>query len=423
MSNKKEFVALDWLRFMLAVYLVFYHTWHEYIGFEGNGSPYRFLGLGNMATSVFFVLSGFLLTHVYASDKQKINIDKRKFWVARFSTLYPLHIVGLLLSLPTVILSAMGSGGIEVPLAPGSQATRILGAGEIALGLVSNLTLTHAWNPLYLLFDAPSWSLSALLFFYLLFPWFASRFAKLRSPVTGLLVIGLVFTIPGAVAYFYNFTGLIADGVLHRNPIVRLPLFLSGILLYGVYRDSRQKQAIPAGDGVFKLVLVALIGLTVFIAAEFYIPGKECLFPLVRNGLYFPAALAVVWLAANMNNGTGEWNRKWSVRLGKSSLSIFMLHLPLFALSLRAEKMLRAWIAKDFDISDLRSVIALARDLAPQENLYLVHVAIIVLVCVVFQERAVTPLQNILRKKMSNKAVASAPIATLDESKPRIIVR
>lgn len=63
--KQKDFWALDWLRFLLALYLVLYHTLKGHYGPIADTWIEALLELGNMATSVFFVLSGFLLTHVY----------------------------------------------------------------------------------------------------------------------------------------------------------------------------------------------------------------------------------------------------------------------------------------------------------------------------------------------------------------------
>lgn len=426
MSKRKEFVALDWCRFGLAVYLVFYHTWFEYPAFLAHGELFRFFGLGNMATSVFFVLSGFLLTHVYAPDPGDVRLDRRRFWTARFSTLYPLHLFGLALSLPVMLLGAMNEGGIAVPLdvnGVGDGAVRVLGTGEATFALLSQLTLTHAWNPYYLLFDVPSWSLSALLFFYLLFPFVVQPLTNLRSPLHGLILLGIIFFIPGIVAQLGGFTGIVADGVLHRNPLIRLPLFLSGIVLYSLYRRRAFFVSEAGGDKTFRLFLYILVGITILIAAHFYVTRKENLFPLIRNGLYFPAALAVVWLAATTPHTFGALHQYIAARLGKAALSIFMLHLPLFGLLTRIEKLVQAYLAGGH-AQGLRAVAAAARDAVPQAGFYLVHVALIVGLSILFQERVVTPLQEALRKRLAGKAARPAPAPAVpgDDAAPRISV-
>lgn len=410
MSNRKEFNNLDWLRFALAVYIVIYHIWREYSIFTSHGDISRFLGLGNMATSIFFVLSGFLLTHVYVAEKADIKIRKQSFWIARFSTLYPLHIIGLLLTLPSAFNAILKQGGIEVPMESLDVPTRMLGPGETLFAFLSHLTLTHAWNPLYLVFNIPSWSLSALLFFYLLFPYLAPGLVKTKNPYAGLLVLGLLFTVPGAISEIYDYTGMVADGVLHRNPLVRLPLFLAGILLCAIYRREGAMAHAPLNDRAGSLALWAIIGGTILVAAYFYAPGTENRYPLIRNGLFFPSALAVVWLAARENGKISEWNRKWSARLGKASLSIFMLHLPLFLIFTKIEKVIHAYFMSDGGIKNFGALVASARELPPLNELFMVHLVLIIGLSIIFQERIVTPMQHLLRRKLMDK---TAPACTI----------
>lgn len=408
MNKRKEFWALDWIRFGLAVYLVLYHTWFEYSAFVEHAAIFRFFGLGNMATSVFFVLSGFLLTHVYAPDARHIAIDKQAFLVSRFSTLYPLHLFGIALSLPLVLLVVMKEGGITVPLAVGSDAVRTLGTGETLFALASQLTLTHAWNPFYLLFDVPSWSLSALFFFYLLFPFVVGRLSGLRAPLLGLCVLGVLFTIPGAIAQYAGLTGMVADGVLHRNPLIRLPLFLGGITLYACYQRFHPPAKPSAQESLIKSILLILVGITIAVGAHYYLVRKENLFPLIRNGLYFPAALAIVWLAATTRTAIGKYHQLLAARLGKAALSIFMLHLPLYGLLSKTEKLVRAGLATDF--TGIRPLLAAAREIAPLASLYPVHVVLIVGLSILFQERVVTPLQGRLKRSLTARVRATAPV-------------
>ncbi len=424
MSNRKEFSNLDWVRFFLAVYILIYHTWREYSIFNGHSEIYSFLGLGNMATSIFFVLSGFLLTHVYVAENKEIKINKQSFWIARFSTLYPLHIIGLIFTLPSAISALVHQGGIEVSLQSGDISTRILGPVETLLVLMSHLTLTHAWNPFYLIFNIPSWSLSALLFFYLIFPYAAPRLVNMKYPYAGLLVLGSLFTVPGAISEAYEFTGMVADGVLHRNPVIRLPLFLAGILLCAIYRRRTAVVWSPIEKKVYTSILWAMIVGTIFVAAYFYVPGTENRYPLIRNGLYFPAALAVVWLATRENNQIGDWSRKWSARLGKASLSIFMLHLPLFLIFTKVEKIFHAYFFSNYGAENPGLLLAHARELSALNELYIVHLVLIIGLSVIFQERVVVPVQSILRKKIMEKT-SPPPISTskIDDATQEVKLR
>lgn len=180
-QKEKELWALNGLRLLLGLYIVQYHTLNGHYRLINESWMQPFLGLGNMATSVFLVLSGFLLTHVYVIDKDREHFSKRNFLIARLSSLYPLHLVGFTLALVSLVITIYANGSISVPTTTDGQLSRELGSGELAMAIAVNLALLNAWNPYYLILNTPSWSLSALAFFYFLFPFAApssTRFAR-----------------------------------------------------------------------------------------------------------------------------------------------------------------------------------------------------------------------------------------------------
>jgi peptidoglycan/LPS O-acetylase OafA/YrhL len=105
-TSKLHFTALEWLRFGLGFYIVLFHTFH----FPGMPEwMIKSTQLGFFATSTFFVLSGFLLSHVYLKRNEDHSVQMREstksFLVKRFANLYPVHIFSLLATL--VIVSAL----------------------------------------------------------------------------------------------------------------------------------------------------------------------------------------------------------------------------------------------------------------------------------------------------------------------------
>ena len=106
----------------------------------------------HLGVDLFFMLSGFVLYHVYASQFLTGVTGPRwgAFMRQRLLRIYPLHLVTLV-----AVLVLMR---FELP-----------GDGLWILGL--NLTLTHAWGLTdQFIFNAPSWSISAEFAAYLLFP-------------------------------------------------------------------------------------------------------------------------------------------------------------------------------------------------------------------------------------------------------------
>lgn len=386
----RNFWVLDWLRFLLAVYLVLFHTLRiSYSSVDGTWID-AVLGMGNAATSIFFVLSGFLLTHAYVVSKNGHPLDRRKFFIARFSTLYPLHVVALLLAMGPVLVTIYTRGGVSVPVIPSGPPQRMLSHAEFMSSLLSTVALLNAWNPYYLSVNIPSWSLSALAFFYLVFPFVAPRVYRAKSPALLLIAMAILFTLPGLIADLLHRTDMFTYGLLHRNPVLRLPLFIAGIALCVLFSrssldDSRSKTPI--------VVLVVVATLVVGALLQY----QQVHWHIVKNGLYFPAALAVIWLCICAHPIEAGRLSRWGARLGAASLPLFFLHWPIFTLFSKLEKVVVAVISNSaWSISSVRQI-------EPSLALYSLYLAILIVVCVLVQERFVLPVQARIRNYVNDR--------------------
>ncbi|AVR95316.1 acyltransferase family protein [Pseudoduganella armeniaca] len=387
--KKKSFSALNWLRFLAALYIVLFHTLKIYPSIQHTWLKAS-LSLGNLATSVFFVLSGFLLTYAYVVQKNGRKVDRRAFMLARFSNLYPLHIAGLLLSLIPISLMIVTKGGVAVPTEVSGSAMRVLGHGEFVAGLIMNVLLLNAWNPFYMSFNYPSWSLSALGCYYLLFPVIAPKIYRMKRPIVGLVILAVLFALPGVLADLLERTDVFTDGLLHRNPVVRFPLFLAGMMLCVHY--SRTSDMGSPGQ-VFVLGAVVLATVLFGIWLQYH----ETHLHLIKNGMYYPASLAVIWLCVCLKPTQNARVRYWGERLGAASLPLFLLHGPLFQMFLPVEKVLMGIVnSPDWRVS---SIVAAGREVEPSVALYSVYLIGLVLLCIQVQERLVAPLQVWIRNR------------------------
>ncbi|MCU4394156.1 OpgC domain-containing protein [Acinetobacter parvus] len=91
----KKIIGLDILRFLMALIMVTYHV-QPLLG-KSFFNELSFNGF--LATSTFFILSGFILTHVYYKKIQTNTFSNTNFLIKRFSALYPIHIFTLLISI------------------------------------------------------------------------------------------------------------------------------------------------------------------------------------------------------------------------------------------------------------------------------------------------------------------------------------
>ena len=77
---------------------------------SGHCALHPLIGKGYLAVDMFFMLSGFVMTHVYyRAFSERIVLHYRGFLVARIARLYPLHIF-MLLFVVTAVTSQLMAG-------------------------------------------------------------------------------------------------------------------------------------------------------------------------------------------------------------------------------------------------------------------------------------------------------------------------
>ena len=168
-ARTEHFIGLEWLRFLLAIYVVLFHTVHAYVEDEPTWLS-ELAGVGFFATSSFFVLSGFLLAHVYCRQGE-LREPARHFLGKRTANLYPLHLFSLLLT--AIVLTIIAKLGIPPDDAKASLRYVVYDTNEelsgearaaleyfmnnreLAFNFILQLLMLHAQEPLYLTFNPP----------------------------------------------------------------------------------------------------------------------------------------------------------------------------------------------------------------------------------------------------------------------------
>ncbi len=116
---------------------------------------------GWLGVDLFFILSGFVISYVHQKDfKERLSLNTyKRFMILRFARVYPVHIVTTLLLVP-IYLAANSLFAYSSNLDAFSL-QKLFHAITLTNGVgISN---SVGWN-------APSWSVSAECFVYLLFP-------------------------------------------------------------------------------------------------------------------------------------------------------------------------------------------------------------------------------------------------------------
>ncbi|PKH26480.1 acyltransferase [Enterobacterales bacterium CwR94] len=411
MEKKTRFMGLEWLRFLLGIYVMIYHTLHVYP--QVNRIPWlrELTSMGFFATSTFFVLSGFLLTHVYFNNNT-LREPAKTFWLKRFCNLYPLHIVALVSTVAVVLLAQWLSIPPDGPAASPrfvvfdtneANVSRELlqhymTNKELLLNAFLQLTMLQAWNPLYLTFNAPLWSLSTLFFFYLTFPLLAPRLLRIQHRKLAISVIFLIYLLPPILVIAFQGWGMPWTGLLQRGPLLRLPEFLAGILAYSLFRQHQQIQFRPQG--------VLLGCLILFIVASFLTAtwlftrsGGKHWYYLLHNGLLLPAQLTLVYLSALIPAPKTPWLQRWLPRLGATSLTIFALHVPMFWLWRTFEPLITSQTRECWQ--DWQVCVDNAANTPLTVTGYVLFLVATVWICLQFQERFVVRVRKGLLARLA----------------------
>jgi peptidoglycan/LPS O-acetylase OafA/YrhL len=303
------------LRGIAAVLVVLLHS---HIFLYPLAAPWTggFVTKGWVWVDFFFVLSGFILCHVYG-DAFLDGFSKPaylRYLRARFARVYPLHFITLFWVL------AAGSLVLTTPIRL-PQWDRFFHIIFDVRTVPATLTLVQA---MHLFPTAPlntvSWSLSTEWWMYLLFPVLAPvLLRRARSWVWVVAVAGLY----GLVKYW-----LVPTWGMHMGKPLPATLdtindfgflrcgagFMLGMVCYRWYRT---------GWGVLLRRDAAFWGIGGLIFGGLYFDVNE----LVVVGLFPFFILAAAYNSAGVAQ---LLERRWAQRLGDWSFSIYMVHMPLF---------------------------------------------------------------------------------------------
>ena len=154
------------LRGIAAFCVVAYHLQFGAPHYLTIESATLFFKRGYLLVDLFFILSGFIISYT-AESSGIASMRKRdiyRFYVIRFARIYPLHLFCLFAILfLTVIMSYLQS-------LRHSSVETIGIESSAALSFVEELFLIQAWIPGAPRWNIPSWSISAELFAYFVFP-------------------------------------------------------------------------------------------------------------------------------------------------------------------------------------------------------------------------------------------------------------
>lgn len=258
---------------------------------------------GYLMVDLFFIMSGFLIMHVYKEDfVQQITLKKfKKFILARFARIYPLHFFTLLLLIGLFLIKSIKPGGIYDPRA-----------------ILSHVFLLHSF-PLNseLTWNVPSWSIGAEWWAYILFPVLCLllyRYTRLGVIFVILCIVAsyilLLFYVPGHRIYNADSLDITFDYGFLRG----IAGFMTGMLLYLVYGFNWIKRIFNSDLICGAYILLVLFALHKGIPDIYFVPGFSIL---------------ILLLTINTGKISLAFNNRAFTFLGEISYSVYMIHFLL----------------------------------------------------------------------------------------------
>jgi peptidoglycan/LPS O-acetylase OafA/YrhL len=301
-SRVERLDALTGVRFVAAAMIVVHHS-------RMFNIPVPPILLDH-AVSIFFVLSGFILTWVH--PQLHSSHERYVFVWDRLSRIWPAHVVTLI---ATVLLRKL----------------------PITWAFPLNFLLLHGWLPAgvsYFSYNAVSWSVSTELAFYLTFPfwirnWYATFWWKI--PLSFGIVAATIFACDllrmGGFGYDTTFT---AHGLIYIGPLGRIFEFVVGIACCSIFRWmlARGSVGIALSTGLEVAAIIVLfhslsartMGMFAGSVSEGWMTW------LSHSSSVLGAALTILALAAGRGPFAALLCHPALVRLGDISFAIYMTH-------------------------------------------------------------------------------------------------
>ena len=305
--------ALTGLRCFAAINIVFFHFSNPQI--FGWFAPV--VNAGFASVSFFILLSGFVLAYNYAGKARSGELDNGRFWEARFTRLYPIYFLSLLLAWKMVRTE--------------------YGAHTHAMfwtGMALTPILLQGWVPQVATFlNTPAWTMSAESAYYVLFPWLArwkrpERATPHMWKMAGVWCLGMV---PGLLYIVLNPDGIAHPDrwswgpwlqVLKYTPLPHLASFVFGVMLASldelIGRTSRLRLIL----GVFGFA--ATFGILAL--------GPMVPYAIIHDGLLMPLFGCIILGLAGSNQLANALSWRPLVFVGESSYCLYLLHFNLWTL-------------------------------------------------------------------------------------------
>lgn len=173
------------------------------------------LPLAGYGVSIFFVLSGFLITYLLQAEKDVHPIDIKKFYLRRILRIWPLYYLYLAACIITIL-----SQGMDLNIK--SMFLYIFYAANIPFVLGTALPFVSHY-----------WSLGVEEQFYLFWPWFNKKINSIIKPILVLIII----LVGAKLALHFLYPDSLAESFIH---VTRFHCMMIGALGAVLYKQNHK---------------------------------------------------------------------------------------------------------------------------------------------------------------------------------------
>jgi peptidoglycan/LPS O-acetylase OafA/YrhL len=299
-ARRPALPALTGIRFFAAMAVFFFHFGAALSMRLGAPAPLtQLLKNGYLGVSVFFVLSGFIMTYTYEGHLRS-GTELRDYAWARFARIYPVYVLALVLALPV----------LEKPLDVPSAAKVLL---MIQSWTVPTSSSGFAWV-------THAWTLSVELFFYLMFPLLLRATRGWRdTPILLCVVILMIFIVTlGIPTIAPGYRGPVAYVSHWPLPVLRFSEFAYG---FHVCKWMLSHPQITRRFGHTALTYCMLTAIAVLLCTRDGPHAMGCVTVLF--------GLLLLQLASGESGLSLFLSRRGLILLGGASYAIYLLQGPI----------------------------------------------------------------------------------------------
>jgi peptidoglycan/LPS O-acetylase OafA/YrhL len=311
-ARKPPLPALTGIRTLLAFAIILFHFTPPHMGIL-----YPFIDNGYVFVGVFFLISGYVLTYNYAD--RAATLVKREFWLARFSRLYPVYLLVLVLSFRMLQDEWVARSHFE-----------------FWQGIILTPLVLQGWSPSVATFwNTVSWTLSCEVVLYAAFPWL------IRAPwpkrplhlVLLLLTLWIVGLVPHSLYLLLNPDHIVGPVTRYSSsPLIRFlkytPLPYACTFLTGVTLGKLQLALPLTSRQRFRLAAASLVCIALF----FYTIVLHTPYLLMHGGLLTPVFAVLVLGLSGPHFISSLFAWRPLLLVGESSYCLYLLHFNAYQL-------------------------------------------------------------------------------------------